>query len=149
MKIYVAAPFEHGPRVRELHDKLRELGHEPTARWVEVATGDKDCLHLTSIERIKRSYAENDEDVAASDLLVALVAPGLGKEMFCEAALARQLGKPIYWVGQEQWMPLSAYRPMSARSQDVPSLLCLLEELSRPKDGLDSLERVRRSMRVD
>ena len=145
MKIYFAAPFERGPMVASLIASARDLGHESTARWVAEANGQKDALHKLPKSKISELYQGNDDDVRSADVVVALVSPGLGKEMFCEVALARILGKPIFWVGSEEWMPLSAYRPMSLRVENVRELLAHLTELS----GEGGLERVMIAMRAD
>lgn len=137
MKIYVAAPFEKGPFVLSLHSKLEALGHEPVSRWAHEAGGGKDALHTLSQQALLGLCAINDKDVVRADVLVALVSPGLGKEMYCEAAFARLLGKPIVWVGDEAWMPLSAFRRKSRRVQDVAALLVLMGDLV----GADGLER--------
>lgn len=138
MKIYVAAPFENGPIVRELHERLSSLGHEPVGRWVAEAGGGKDGLHRLSISKISSLLDTNDEDVVSSDVLVALVTPGMGKEMFCEAALARLLRKPVIWVGREEWLPLSAFRPGAWRTESIATLMSMLKDLATT-DGVERL----------
>lgn len=143
MKIYFAAPFTRGPFVARLHETVREIGHEPTSRWCLESNGKPDKLSTMSLVNRARHLAENDADIAAADILVAIVVRGLGKEMFAEATLARLLDKPIYWVGDEDDMPLSAFR---VGSLVIPGTALLLETL-REVTGPHGLDRVRCSMR--
>lgn len=39
MRIYIIAAYSAAPRVRALHARLRDLGHEPTSSWAEHAHG--------------------------------------------------------------------------------------------------------------
>lgn len=143
MKIYFAAPFAFGPYVANVHERAVELGHEPTSRWVDYATGSPDGLHRMMWSERSRLIAENDSDIGRADILVAFVIAGHGKEMFCEAALARSLGKPVYWVGHESVMPLSAFRVGASVLADQSALY----EVLRLTAGPDGLDRVRLSMR--
>ena len=142
MKVYVAAPFESASMVRSVHERLQALGHVPTSSWAKGAEG-KDKLHLLSLEQIDRHLTDNDADIVNCDVFVAFVVPGLGKEMFCEAAKARILGIPIFWVGREEWMPLSSYRPNSRRVEDATELMKVFADLV----GDDGLDRARACMR--
>lgn len=138
MKIYFAAPFTLGPYVLKLHDLARELGHEPTSTWASEASGEPDTLDELADGRRLALMVQNDADVERADLLVAIVVSGLGKEMFCEATLARFRGLPIYWVGPERALPLSAFRPGSTRMPDDTHLKARLRDLAGP-DGVERL----------
>ncbi len=144
MKIYVAAPYQRGPFVRDLHRRLTEMGHVPVSSWARDTDGGPDGLPSLTFERIQGHIRENDEDIESSDILIALVTPGLGKEMYCETALGRMLGKPVFWVGQEEWMPLSSYRQGSRRFESVAVLMEAMKELS----GADGLVKVWSSMKA-
>lgn len=143
MKIYFAAPFTLGPYVERLHVRAATLGHEPVSSWVASALGQVDNLPMKSQRERDEILEQNDSDVERADILVAIVVPGLGKEMFCEAALARLLGKPIYWIGREGDMPASAGRAGAAILPDDLALMAILQETA----GADGLQRVRFALR--
>ena len=143
MKIYFAAPFAFGPYVAQVHERSIELGHQPTSRWVDYATGSPDALDKMPLSERARLLAENDGDIGRADILVAFVIVGHGKEMYCEATLARMLGKPVLWVGHESTMPLSAFRVGATVLVDQSALFQVLRDTA----GQDGLDRVRISMR--
>ena len=145
MKIYFAAPYSMGAYVLWLQDKAVEIGHESTSSWVEQSAASDGLDLLPTMSHQQRAWFidQNDRDVKRADLLVAVVARGLGKEMFCEAALAHNLGIPVYWVGPEDLMPLSAWRVGSAIVPDDTALLAVLRDLA----GVDGPHRVRCAVR--
>lgn len=70
MKIYVAGKFEEGARVREVHQMLKDMGHEITHDWTrEDASGYQGAER----EAYFRRCAEKDfEGVKDCDLILVL-----------------------------------------------------------------------------
>ncbi len=130
MRIYFAAPFTFGPYVLKLHERARELGHEPTSSWANVAHGNPEQLAALTPAGRREIIRQNDSDVERADMLVAVLVAGQGKEMFCETTLARFRGMPICWMGPDRAMPLSAYRRGSMRVPDETHLLAVLRDLT-------------------
>ena len=123
MRVYVAAPYAMSGVVRSFHQRLREDGFGVTSSWAETpSAADSVPEDLPSMSRSQHEEisTENDEGVASAHVVVALCYRGLGKEMFCECALARLLGRPIVWVADDlQILPLSAFRRGSVRVNSV------------------------------
>jgi hypothetical protein len=120
VRVYVAAPYADAPRVRAVHDELRNAGFEPTSRWADAANGPEtlDVLPLSDVRAIARA---NDDDLQRAHFLLVLARDGAGGEMFAETRLALDSGIPVVWVGSRR--PLTAYREGVVRVGDVNEAL--------------------------
>lgn len=135
MRVYVAAPYKMSSVVRAFHRELRENSFDVTSGWAETPAavdGVPENLPSMSRAQIDDIAADNDEGVHAAHAVVALCYPGLGKEMFCECALARLLEKKIVWVsmtGDLRSLPLSAFRRGSVRAEDLERAMLALSSI--------------------
>ena len=116
MNLYVAAPFERAPEVRDLHALARPLGLTAVSFWAEEAHGPE---NLRALPRdVARALGrKNDRDLLSAHLVVALASYGAGGEMFAEVRLALAHRIPVLWVGARR--PLSAYREGVLRVSSV------------------------------
>lgn len=119
VKVYVAAPFQDAPMVREVHERLVALGATYTSTWAESAVGEEDFSKFTPTQ-LARIADSNDEDVRRSDIVLVMARHGAGGESFCEARLAIDLGRRVLWVGRRI---LSAWRPGVIRCEDLDEAL--------------------------
>lgn len=137
MKIYVAAPFARASYADTMATRLSAFGHKITSGWHVEVDGPENLPALSISER-QAIAATNDRDVVSADVVVAFVFPGEGKEMYCECAFARMLGKPVVWVGDEARMPLSAFRAGAMVCTSTERLMGVFSELTGG-DGIDRL----------
>jgi hypothetical protein len=106
-KVYVAAPYDDAPAVREAHGWLRANRFIPVSSWADKVEGPERLDLLTSAQC--HAIAEgNDRDLLSAHALLVLSRAGAGGEMFGEARLALEFGIPVVWVGSRR--PLTAYR---------------------------------------
>lgn len=125
--VYVCAPYADGAVVRTMvHPALRERGFLPTSSWADEAFGPEDFARF-SPSALRSACARNDADLRGSDIVLVLARHGAGSEMFAEARIASEWGKPLVWVGRRT---LSAWR----------SGVVLVESLD---DAFDTLERMK------
>lgn len=129
MKIYVASPYATAKEVRELHARLKELGHEPTSRWAEVAAqhDDKEDFSLFTPDDLQRIARDNDCDLYEAESVVVWSRPVGGRETYAEAARAQVAGKIVYWVGTKS---LSAFRPRTTYLPTIDDFLYFLRSLA-------------------
>ena len=80
MLIYVIAAYECAERVRDLHERLRALGHEPTSRWAEQAHGPEELGGYAECEAI---IAANLRDMRRADAVIILADTPM-REGWCE-----------------------------------------------------------------
>lgn len=111
MHIYVAAPYGRGSEVLPIHADIKARGHDFTSEWA-LHAHKPDALPKDSPEVRHSTYRQNIECIRRADITVAVVYPGEGKEMFCEAAVTMFFGYDVYWIGKEEHMPLSAFQPL-------------------------------------
>ena len=125
MKIYVAAPFQDRPLVRDVHDALMTFGFIPVSTWA-YSKAEKD---IASLDEARPAIEQNDRDLARADAVLVLARLGAGAEMFCEMTRALLDGKPVYWIGRRS---LSAYRPGVTRCEDTQDAVRhMLTEVAR------------------
>lgn len=98
MNIYVIAAYGHAAEVRQLHARLRELGHTPTSRWAEEATGPED-LGSMALEQLADAWERNHADMLRADAVIVLADTAM-REGFMEAERAVEAGMSIVWVGR-------------------------------------------------
>lgn len=80
MDVYVIAAYESAPRVRDLHDRLRALGHTPTSRWAEHAHGPEELGDYVACSEI---IAANLRDMRSADVVIILADTPM-REGWCE-----------------------------------------------------------------
>lgn len=113
--VYVAAPFEDAALVRSIHDRLESIDMSPTSRWALSATSAEDFAKFTP-SQLRGLAQQNDSDLRGSDVALVVARAGAGGEMFAEARMALEWGKPVVWVGR--WI-LSAWRRGVVRAGDI------------------------------
>lgn len=141
LQVYVAAPYEDAPEVREVHRKIMTQvpGVRVRATWADVARGPED-LEALGPERVARAIDTNDRDLEAADVVLVLARPCAGGEMFAEVARALAAGTPVIWVGRRI---LSAYRVGVRRVGSVEAAIALLESMQVDRRGLTRGEATR------
>ena len=105
MNIYLAAPWSHRHKARQVAQQLRDAGHDLVSRWHDVwaLTDTDDPLML------EQEAAMDLQDVEDSDIVVVLnIEKSEGKAV--EQGYALGLGIPILIVGLPrgnvfQWLP--------------------------------------------
>ena len=123
LNVYVAAPYEDGAFVFQgVHERLRALGMTPTSTWAEHAIGREDFSRYTPA-RLREFAVRNDADLRAADVALVLARAGAGGEMFAEARVAIDWGKPVVWCGR---LILSAWRSGVVRAEDLDAALSIL-----------------------
>lgn len=125
--VYVAAPYEDGPFVRTVHDRLVSIGVRPTSRWAYNTDGSIEQIARFAPGELRRRAHENDADMRGSDLVLVLARHGGGGEMFAEARLALEWGKAVMWVGQRT--TLTAWRSGVLRFADLNDALVALDAI--------------------
>lgn len=80
MLIYVIAAYESAERVRDIHDRLRALGHTPTSRWAEQAHGPEELGDYAECEAIIHA---NLRDMRSADVVIILADTPM-REGWCE-----------------------------------------------------------------
>ena len=131
-RVYVAAPYGDGHRVRRTHALLRYLRLEPTSSWAETADGPED-LGAIPVEKIRALAAKNDEELLNSDAVLVLARVGAGHEMCAEARLAIDRGIAVVWVGEPRC--LSACRNGVDRVDDMTEAFARLCQLAAERDS--------------
>ena len=123
MNLYVAAPFERAPEVRDLHALARPLGITAVSFWAEEAHGPE---NLRSLPRdvVRALGRKNDRDLLSAHLVVALASYGAGGEMFAEVRLALAHRIPVLWIGTRSI--LTAYREGVLRAETLEDGMILL-----------------------
>jgi len=105
---FISAPFNRCREAADARDNLVAAGIVVRTRWIDQAIARGGHDRLTS-ESAAQAIAENDADLRAADVCVALCYPPEGCEMWGEIARALEWGKPVYLVcGSAR--PLVAYR---------------------------------------
>jgi hypothetical protein len=105
---FISAPFNRCREAADARDDLVAAGIVVRTRWIDQAIARGGHDRLTS-ESAAQAIAENDADLRAADVCVALCYPPEGCEMWGEIARALEWGKPVYLVcGSAR--PLVAYR---------------------------------------
>lgn len=99
MKLYVAGKFEEAARVRQVHKRLRNAGHEITHDWTNEDPGERTGDELGAF---LRDCAIKDYDgVRTADAVLVLNHPHLFGGA-AEMGMALALGKPVFLV--EPWL---------------------------------------------
>jgi hypothetical protein len=131
LKVYVAAPFRLGLEVLRIHDMLTRLQVEPVSSWAYVAAAQRgnEDLHLRPVDEIRSIARVNDAAVLSADVVLAIVVPGAGREMYSECTRAELNGIPVLWHGEAAAFPLSAYRDGSERFVRLDDALDRIAEL--------------------
>lgn len=123
-KIYIAAPWECAPMVRNVHTILRDRGFEPTSSWAELRDADGTPEKLTpAVARL--ALAINTKAINDSDAMLFICRKGLGGEAFVEFALARSQAIPVFWVGPR--VILSTFAVGVTLCDSLPDALQALE----------------------
>jgi nucleoside 2-deoxyribosyltransferase len=68
MLIYIASRWEHRENLTKICDKLRELGHEITARWITRVQPDKN--HADWEKQASKFATEDFDDIERADLVI-------------------------------------------------------------------------------
>lgn len=97
-KIYVAAPWECAPMVRDVHTILYDRGFEPTSTWCEHGSGASEGPLNADVALA--AMMANCAAIRASDAMVVIRRIATGGEMFVEFEKARRQGLPVFWVGK-------------------------------------------------
>lgn len=119
---YVAAPYADAAFVRVVHDHLLAVAITPTSSWATTARGPEDFSRFSPPE-LRRVAAQNDADLRGSDVCLVIARDGAGGEMFAEARVALEWGKPIVWTGRRT---LSAWRSGVVLAEDLDAAILLL-----------------------
>lgn len=96
MKIYTAALFSEQARMRRINDELIQIGHNPTARWINATATDDQAA----------AAVECFEDVMEADAVIKFSLPrgtyykGGGRQT--EWGLAITLNKRLILVGDRE-----------------------------------------------
>lgn len=98
MKIYVAAKFEEGARVRGVYDTLREAGFSITHDWT---TEDASAYTGAAKLAYKRQCGTNDYRGVVNADAVLVLNHALLYGGAAEMGMAIALKKPVYVVGAE------------------------------------------------
>lgn len=113
--VYIAAPFRKYLEAEKLQALLHGAGYYVNSRWLRLARQFSGVEPVHDIQLARAAIRENDSDVECCDALVAMLYPGLGREMFAEARYADTFHKPVFWFTGAHLSaplpPLSAYRP--------------------------------------
>jgi hypothetical protein len=126
LSVYIAAPYEDASYVRMVSGHLRRLGLTTTSSWSEQARGPEDLTQM--MPAVIRTVAhQNDDDLRAADVCLVMARRGAGGEMFAEARLALEWGKPVYWVGRRI---LSAYRSGVTICDDLDAAVLAIYQLA-------------------
>lgn len=128
MKVYVATRFGMWRKARRAHEILREHGHEPTSRWVEVAEElDGKCHAVPLDDPRRRDEAEVDlVDVCASDVLLLLTPAAGGTGCWLEVGVALGQGIRVFATRGD----LVRERTIFGELEDVVGVSCV-EEAAR------------------
>jgi hypothetical protein len=108
-------------------DPTRIPGVRWTSRWARSARGPERLDTLTRAEQ-QRLARGNDEDLAASHIVLALAFPGEGGEMFAEIGRALLLGIPVVWIGARR--TLSAAREGVLVVDELEIAVQLVEDIA-------------------
>lgn len=127
LSVYVAAPYADAPHVRLIHERLIAQDIRPTSTWASTALGPEDFSKATAAGLLAVA-ATNDADLRGSDAVLVLARDGAGGEMFAEARVALEWGRPCVWVGRRT---LSAWRRGVVLAEDVDDALRVLVEMRR------------------
>ena len=122
---YVAAPYIDAGRVLDVHERLVDLGIQPTSTWARTADGPEDLSRVTE-DGLRLIARANDSDLRGSHVVLVLARDGAGGEMFAEARIALEWGRPVVWVGRRI---LSAYRDGVVRVEDIDDALVVLARI--------------------
>lgn len=113
--VYIAAPFREYLEAEKLQAMLQGAGYYVNSRWLRLARQFSGVEPAQDFQLARAAIRTNDSDVECCDALVAMLYPGLGREMFAEARYAATLHKPVFWftgtLPSASLPPLSAYRP--------------------------------------
>lgn len=123
--IYVAAPWEDGPLVREVHTRLVHAHLRPVSAWSVSADGAPERLENVPQHERMAAIEGNDRAVSCCDAVLVMARAGVGGAMFGEVRLAQLLSKPVYWVGR---YTLDAYRNGVKRCLDVNAAIAAMRE---------------------
>lgn len=140
MKIYLAATYSRHPEMREVRDRLAELGHIVTSRWIDQHADDHTAEKAMTPEELKTNtalgchYANKDlADIVSAHALIMFSAgdgqpPGRGGRHI-EFGYAYALHKRIFVVGPRE----SVFHclPGVAVMRDIDELLGYLASESR------------------
>ena len=108
--VFISAPFPRFAQAQVARDMLKQAGIGSTARWIDQAatlTGH-DALTTAVAEK---AIEENDADLRAADVVIALAWKREGCEQWGEVARALEWGKPVLLVLNDPSVPLVGYRP--------------------------------------
>jgi hypothetical protein len=123
-KVYIAAPWECAPTVRNVHTILRDRGFEPTSSWAELPEADGTVEMLTP-HSARKALAINTKAIGDSHAMLFICRKGLGGEAFVEFALARSQAIPVFWVGPR--VILSTFSPGVTLCDSLPDAIAALE----------------------
>ena len=98
MRVYVIASYDHAPLVRAIHDRLREIGIEPTSSWAETAHGPEELERLSDVQ-CWHIWNRNGVDMNAADIVLVLADTPM-REGWAEVERARRNSMHIVWVGR-------------------------------------------------
>lgn len=109
MRIYLAARYSRHPEMRGIRDRLHELGHTVTSRWIDQHGGD--LAESIAAESLNSDpdhgavYAAADlDDIAAADAVVSVTGDGGGGKggRHVEFGYGLGLGKQAVVVGPRE-----------------------------------------------
>ena len=132
MKFYVAAFVGEKERVRRIHHRLRELGHEITVDWTaHPGVFGKDREKYP--ERVRGIAIRDMNGVRDCDVFVLLSEPADGRAKYVElgAAIMSYLekGKPmVYVLGQGTHLSVFFYHPAVKRVRTLDEVLADIKE---------------------
>lgn len=131
LKVFVAAPYGRRLEVRKLHERMRDLGFEPVARW---PMNDYEDSVVPRVARVDASRNDHDRDKA--HCLLMLGYPGEGGESFAECGSSLLCRTPVCWVGRRI---LSTYRDGVRIAESIEEALDVLQGwsslISRPVEA--------------
>ncbi len=127
MNVYVAAPAEDAAFVTVVHESLEKHGMQAMSRWAAVVRGPENYASMTPAS-LREAAVRNDADLRGSDVVLVLARDGAGGEMFAEARVALEWGRPLVWVGRPI---LSAFRNGVVRALDLDDGIRILVDMQR------------------
>ncbi len=126
MKFYIAARTSEIPRVQEMTEVLKSMGHECTHNWAVAKNADLQRPYYNHVEEVS-VFAQEDLDGAKNAEIFIILCDKSGTGMFVEMGAALSSGAKVYAIGEHNDMTVFHFHPRVIR---VDSFDRVLEDLS-------------------